>query len=145
MEYECFNFQKYPFKEQLSIIMITWVSRQWVKDRLYVLLLCSCHDYACMCYGRRVWTLIEPTILEIPCTICCFNKMLKVMDLEADYGCVWLTLGIGIHAMISRNSSWEVFVSHKGCRNVFPNVPKKRNATAIPLMLIPEYGQSNST
>ena len=31
------------------------------------------------------------------------------------------------------------------CRNVFPNLLKKRNLTAILLILIPEYGQSNVT
>ena len=31
------------------------------------------------------------------------------------------------------------------CRNVSPNLLKKRNLTAFPLILIPEYGQSNAT
>ena len=31
------------------------------------------------------------------------------------------------------------------CRNVFPNVLKKRNLTAILLILIQENGQSNAT
>ena len=36
-------------------------------------------------------------------------------------------------------------VPAKVCRNVFPNVLKKENLTAIPLSLILEYGQSNAT
>ena len=36
-------------------------------------------------------------------------------------------------------------VSTKFCRTAFLNVLKKRNVTAIPLILIPEYGQSNAT
>ena len=61
--------------------------------------------------------------------------------------------------MMSRNPSLKVsgvtgvrdtellnyHVSAKVCRNVFPNVLKKRNLTAIPLFPIPEYGQSNAT
>ena len=33
----------------------------------------------------------------------------------------------------------------KVCRNDFPNLLKKGNLTAIPFILIPEYGQSNAT
>ena len=36
-------------------------------------------------------------------------------------------------------------VSAKFYRNVFPNLIKKRNLAAIPLSLMPEYGQSNAT
>ena len=35
-------------------------------------------------------------------------------------------------------------MSAKVCRNVFPNLVKKRNLAAISLILIPEYGQSNA-
>ena len=36
-------------------------------------------------------------------------------------------------------------VSQKVCRFVFSNLPKQRNVTAISLILIPEYGQTNAT
>ena len=36
-------------------------------------------------------------------------------------------------------------VSAKSCTNIFPYLLEKRNLTAIPLILIPEYGQSNAT
>ena len=36
-------------------------------------------------------------------------------------------------------------VSPNACSYVFPNLPKKRNLTAMLLILIPEYGQSNAT
>ena len=35
-------------------------------------------------------------------------------------------------------------VSEKACRNVFLNVVKKINLTAVPLILIPEKSQSNA-
>ena len=60
--------------------------------------------------------------------------------------------------MITRNLPRERFLELLECkivliyhvsanvyRYVFPNFPKKRNLTAIPLILIPEYGQSNAT
>ena len=36
-------------------------------------------------------------------------------------------------------------MSAKFCRTAIPNLLEKRNLTAIPLILIPEYSQSNAT
>ena len=70
----------------------------------------------------------------------------------------WHNSGI-INRMMTRNPSWEVFgaynwstksllnyhLSAKFCRNAFSNLLEKRNRTAILLILIPEYSQSNAT
>ena len=64
---------------------------------------------------------------------------------------------MGIYKMITRNPLWKVFrvagqennmahVSPNICRYVFQNLTKKRNVTtAISIILIQEYGQSNAT
>ena len=48
-------------------------------------------------------------------------------------------------AVCSTKSLLNYRVSAKFCRNGFPFLLKKRNIKAIPLILIPEYGQSNQT
>ena len=56
-----------------------------------------------------------------------------------------MSLVRGFWSYWSTKSLLNYRVSAKVGRNVFPNLLKKRNLTAIPLSLIPEYGQSNAT